>query len=157
MIAGDAWSYLKDHLGLKQLGTIEMPAVLDTEEAYFRRSKSAQNEKLIQLPLIEDDDADLLSEFEVRAMVTGRIARVIEAAFYQGALLDYNRLCVLFPLNVTAIRERLKLLFEQGVTLPLCGTTKQTITQGSSRLCPYGHNLLDLCACDFSEAHHPNS
>ncbi len=126
LIAGDAMNYLNHYHGLKQLGWIQIPAVVLSEEAYFRRSRSAQEDKLIEVPLIEDDDADLLAEFGTRVMVTGRMARVIEAAFYQGALLDYNRLCVLFPLNVSAIRERLNLLLTQGVKLPLAGTTKQT-------------------------------
>jgi len=71
---------------------------------HFRRSRLYQNEKLVRLNILEDDDADLLAEFGVRTMVTGRMARIIEETYHQGALLDFNRLCVLFPLNVSAIR-----------------------------------------------------
>ena len=126
LIAGDAWQYLKNYLGMKQLGALEFPAVVDEGEAHFRRSRVQQNEKLVSLTLLEDDDADLLAEFGVRAMVTGRMARVIEEAYHQGALLDFNRLCLLFPLNVSAIRERLMILIDQGAALPLAGMTKKT-------------------------------
>ena len=126
LIAGDAWQYLNNYLGMKQLGTLEFPAVVDEGDAYFRRSRIQQNEKLVCLTILEDDDADLLAEFGVRTMVTGRMARVIEEAYHQGALLDFNRLCLLFPLNVSAIRERLMILIDQGAALPLAGMTKQT-------------------------------
>ena len=126
LIAADAWSYLKERHGLGGLGIIELPAVVCSEEAYFRRSREEQDEKLVELPLIEDDDADLLGEFGMRTLMISRMARVIEAAYDQGALLDYNRLCLLFPLNVTAVRERLEILLLQGVRLPLAGTTQKT-------------------------------
>ncbi len=126
LIATDAWQYLNQHLGMSQLGELEFPAVVADEAAYFRRSRSEQDEKLVHLTIIEDDDANLLAEFGVRVMVTGRIARVIEEAYHQGALLDFNRLCVIFPLNVSAIRDRLQTLIDQGATLPLAGMTKDT-------------------------------
>jgi len=126
LIAADAWPYLKERHGLGCLGQIELPVVVCSEEAYFRRSREEQDEKLVKLPLIEDDDADLLGEFGMRTLMIGRMARVIEAAYDQGALLDYNRLCLLFPLNVTAVRERLEVLLSQGVKLPLAGTTRKT-------------------------------
>ena len=100
LIAGDAWQYVSHHLGMKQLGALEFPAVVAEEDTYFRRARSKQNEKLVSLSVLEDDDVDLFAEFGVRAMVTGRMARVIEEAYCQRALLDFNRLCLLFPLNV---------------------------------------------------------
>ena len=58
-------------------------------------------------------------------MVTNRIARVIEEAWYQGGFLDMNGLCIiLFPLNVTAIRDRLKPLLDLGAFLPLAGMSR---------------------------------
>ena len=59
LIAGDAWQYLNNYLGMKQLGTLEFPAVVDEGDAYFRRSRIQQNEKLVCLTILEDDDADL--------------------------------------------------------------------------------------------------
>ena len=106
MIAGDAWLYLKHYHGLESLGQLEIPAVEDNDSAYFRRARTDQAEKLVTISMIKDTDADLLGEFGTRTMVTGRMARIIEEAYYQGALLDYNRLCLLFPTNVTAIREQ---------------------------------------------------
>ena len=126
IIALDAWLFLKQYHGLESLGQLEIPAVEDNETAYFRRARSDQTEKLVQITLIKDTDADLLSEFGTTTMVTGRMARIIEETYYQGALLDYNRLCLLFPTNVTAIRARLNNLIAQGATLPLAGLSKQT-------------------------------
>lgn len=126
MIAGDAWLYLKHYHGLESLGQLEIPAVEDNDSAYFRRARTDQAEKLVTISMIKDTDADLLGEFGTRTMVTGRMARIIEEAYYQGALLDYNRLCLLFPTNVTAIRARLSTLLEQGATLPLAGASKNT-------------------------------
>lgn len=125
LIASDAMQYLNKHLGMQKLGQIEFPGVLP-QGAHFRRARRDQQEKLVRLTLIQDDDASLLGEFGWWVMVTGRIARVIEEAWYQGALLDINRLCVLFPLNVRAIRERVGSLIEQGALLPLAGMSRAT-------------------------------
>lgn len=111
---------------MRELGQIEFPVVAAEERAHFRRSREEQDERLVRLTIIADDDASLLGEFGTRAMVTSRIARVTEEAWYQGGLLDMNRLCVLFPLNVTAIRARMKGLLDQGATLPLAGMTRAT-------------------------------
>ncbi|MEM3486046.1 MAG: DUF1670 domain-containing protein, partial [Candidatus Methanomethyliaceae archaeon] len=125
LIASDAMQYLNEHLGMQKLGQIEFPAVVP-QGAHFRRARRDQEEKLVRLTVIQDDDASLLGEFGAWVMVTGRIARVIEEAWYQEALLDINRLCVLFPLNVRAIRERVGSLIEQGAMLPLVGMSRAT-------------------------------
>lgn len=126
IIALDAWLFLKQYHGLESLGQLEIPAVEDNEAAYFRRARSDQAEKLVRITLIKDTDADLLAEFGTTTMATGRMARIIEETYYQGALLDYNRLCLLFPTNVTAIRARLNNLTTQGARLPLAGLSKKT-------------------------------
>ena len=54
---------------------------------------------------------------------------MIEEAYVEGALLDGNRLCLLMPLTLVAIRERLKALWQQGVNLPLAGLTRATREQ----------------------------
>ena len=62
-------------------------------------------------------------------MQQGRLARVIEEAHAQGALLDGHRLCLLMPLTLVALRDRLKPLWTQGVKLPLAGLTRATREQ----------------------------
>ena len=52
-------------------------------------------------------------------MQQARLARVIEEACAQEALLDGHRLCLLMPLTMVALRERLKPFWQQGVLLPL--------------------------------------
>jgi Protein of unknown function (DUF1670). len=125
LIAKDAMKYLNGHLGMRELGQIEFPAVV-AEGGHFRRARRDQDERMVRLTVIEDDDASVLSEFGMSLMVTGRMARVIEEAHYQGYMLDANRLCVLFPLNVTAIRARLGALIDQGAMLPLAGMSRST-------------------------------
>jgi len=124
IIATDCMDYLEDTLGFKSLGQIEFPAIRDNEKAHYRKARTLQDEKLIKLTVISDDDCELLEEFGTRVMVTARIARVIEEAQAQGALLDTNRLCVLFPLTATAVHHRIKELIDQGAELPLAGMTR---------------------------------
>ncbi len=123
LIAQDSMRYLNEYLEMRKLGQIEFPAVAE-EGAHFRRKRAEQQEKLVKLTVIDDDDASVLGEFGTAAMVTGRMARVIEEAHYQGAMLDVNRLCVLFPLNVTGIGARLGKLIDQGAALPLAGLSR---------------------------------
>ncbi len=124
LIATDALDYLNQALGLRKLGQIEFPAVVADSRAHYRLPREKQNEKLVELTVLADDDAEVLEEFGARVMVNARLARVIEEAFFQGALLDLNRLCLLFPVNARALRERLGALIDQGATLPLAGMSR---------------------------------
>ncbi|MBC7083649.1 MAG: DUF1670 domain-containing protein [Firmicutes bacterium] len=125
LIASDCMEYLERCLGLRKLGEIEFPAVL-AEGAHFRRKREDQEERLVRLTVISDDDANVLSDHGAQVMQISRMARVIEEAYYQGCLLDGQRLCVLFPLTAKAIRARLATLIDQGATLPLAGMSKET-------------------------------
>ena len=99
-------------------GQIEMP-LIDGLGSHFRQPRTGQAEKLVNLTILSDDDALLLEEFGTRPMQQNRLARMIEEAYAKEALLDGNRLCLLLPLTLTALRERLKPLWEMGVILPL--------------------------------------
>ena len=79
-----------------------MPSVLLSEEAYYRYSRSCQEAKLIEVPLIEGDDADLLRKFGTRVMVTGIIVRDIEATFT-----DDDGRCLISKSAVSEIAETL--------------------------------------------------
>ena len=124
LIALDAQNYLEQ--GLLELGPgqIELPC-LDGLDSHFRKPRRNQAEKLIRLTVIAEEDTHLLEEFGTRIMQQGRLARLLEEALEQGALLDGNRLCLLMPLTLAAIRERLSLYWQQGVKLPLAGMTRE--------------------------------
>ena len=126
LLASDVMKYLQGYVGMGSLGQIEFPAVVHDTEAYIRRARSQQKESLVRLTVLADDDAEVLGEYGTRAMVMGRIARVIEEAYYQGCVLDIQRLLVLFPSSVQGIRNRWLDLVRQGARLPLAGTTRQT-------------------------------
>lgn len=128
LIALDAMRYLDKGLFILGPGQIELP-LIDGLGSHFRQPRSGQAEKLVNLTIIGDDDALLLEEFGTRAMQQNRLARMIEEAYAKEALLDGNRLCLLLPLTLTALRERLKPLWEMGVILPLAGLTKKTREQ----------------------------
>jgi DNA-binding transcriptional regulator YiaG len=106
------------------LGQIRLPCVAG-RETHSRRARADQVERLVGLSVVADEDASLLEEFGTRAMQQSRLARIIEEAWTQDALLDSSRLCLLEPLTMAAIRERLRPLWEQGALLPLAGMTRE--------------------------------
>ncbi len=122
LVASDALSYVERY-GLKRgVGVIEMPLISGCLYN-ARRGRENQPEKMVSLTLLSEDDADVLSEFGNVAMQTSRMARVMEEAFEQDATFDGKRLCLLFPLSLRALRNRLKDLWDQGALLPLSGTS----------------------------------
>lgn len=125
LIALDAMRYLEKELLILGPGQVELPLV-DGLESHFRQPRSGQTEKMVNLTILSDEDAQLLEEFGTRVMQQNRLARLIEEAYLKEALLDGNRLCLLLPLTLVALRERLKPLWEMGITLPLAGLTKKT-------------------------------
>ncbi len=128
LIALDTLRYLEKGLLILGPGQIELP-LIEGLGSHFRQSRSEQAEKLVNLTILSDEDALLVEEFGTRAMQQNRLARLIEEAYAKEALLDGNRLCLLLPLTLVALRERLKPLWEAGVTLPLAGLTKKTREQ----------------------------
>jgi len=124
LVASDASRFLERGLLGLGPGQIELPCVAG-RDSHYRRARVAQPEKVARLTVLADEDASLLEEFGTRVMQQGRLARMIEEACAQDALLDGARLCLLLPLTLAAIRERLKPLWEQGALLPLAGMTRQ--------------------------------
>jgi hypothetical protein len=125
LIALDALRYLEKELLILSPGQVEMP-LIEGLTSHFRQPRSGQAEKMVNLTILSDEDAQLLEEFGTRVMQQNRLARLIEEAYLKEAMLDGNRLCLLMPLTLVALRERLKPLWEMGVTLPLAGLTKKT-------------------------------
>lgn len=128
LIALDAIRFLEQGLLDLSPGQIMLPCVAGLE-SHFRQARRDQAEKLVKLTVVADEDASLLEEFGTRVMQQARLARIIEEAYAQEALLDGNRLCLLMPLTLVALRERLKPLWQQGVSLPLAGMTRTTREQ----------------------------
>ena len=120
LVAYDAMRFLEQGLLELSLGQVELPCV-EGLGSHFRQARRDQPEKLARLTAVADEDADLVEEFGTRVMQQARLARMIEEAYTQNALLDGNRLCLLMPLTLVALRERLKPLWLQGAKLPLAG------------------------------------
>lgn len=128
LVALDAICFLERGLLELALGQLELPCV-EGLDSHFRRARREQPEKLAKLTVVADEDAAIVEEFGTRVMQQARLARVIEEAHSQGALLDGHRLCLLMPLTLVALRDRLKPLWQQGVSLPLAGLTRATREQ----------------------------
>lgn len=128
LVALDAIRFLEHGLLELSLGQIELPCI-DGLDSHFRQARRDQPEKLAKLTVVAEEDANLVEEFGTRVMQQGRLARVIEDTYAQGALLDGHRLCLLMPLTLVALRDRLKPLWAQGVNLPLAGLTRATREQ----------------------------
>ena len=124
LIALDAYRFLVRGLIGREPGQVEMPCI-DGRGTHLRRARHSQPEKLVVLNVVAEEDASLLEEFGMRVMQQGRLARVIEDAYIDDALLDGERLCLLMPLTLAAIRERLKGLWDQKVILPISGMTRR--------------------------------
>lgn len=100
LISIDALRYVESRLSLGP-GQIEIP-LIEGLNSHFRRPRSEQAEIKARLTVIAEEDALLLEEFGTRVMQQGRLARFIEEAYSQDALLDGNRLCLLMPLTLVA-------------------------------------------------------
>lgn len=125
LVALDAYRYLENGLLNLSPGQLELPCIAG-HNSHFRQARWSQTEKLVRLSVLAEEDAILLEEFGTRVMQQGRLARIIEDAYQQQALLDGQRLCLLMPLTLTAIRQRLNIFWEQSVLLPLAGMTRQS-------------------------------
>lgn len=121
LVAEDVKRYLGTNL--RPFGRLELPAV-SGRDTHSRRARIHQPEKLIDITVTTDDDVELMRDYGIRTMQNGRIARVIEEAYYQDALLDGPRLQLLFLMNHKALGNRLKSFWETGCILPVCGMTR---------------------------------
>jgi len=125
LIALDAERFLEQHLLELGHGQIELPCIKGIN-SHFRQSREDQPEKLVKLTVVADEDASLTEEFGTVVMQQGRLARIIEEAYDHEALLDGRRLCLLMPLTLAAIRNRLNNFWQQEVRMPIAGMTKKS-------------------------------
>jgi len=124
LVAKDVLAYINSQILVRPFGQLELP-VIAGRETHRRNSRNNQEEKLVNLTVVAEDDAELMRDFGIHTMQNARLARVIEEAYYQDAILDGRRLQVLFPMNHKAIRNHLKEFWEAGCILPVAGMTKE--------------------------------
>lgn len=128
LVARDVLEYLERNLLTRTRGQIVFPAICGREN-HQKRSRSNQAEKLISLTVVAEEDIELMAEFGTVAMQRGRLARLIEEAYAQDAILDTPRLCVLFPQTHRGIRAILQSFWQQEVLLPAAGMKKENRRQ----------------------------
>lgn len=128
LAARDVLEYLERNLLTRTPGQIVFPAICGREN-HQKRSRANQPEKLISLTVVAEEDIELMAEFGTVALQRGRLARLIEEAYAQDAILDTPRLCVLFPQTHRGIRAILQSFWQQGVLLPVAGMKKENRRQ----------------------------
>lgn len=91
LIARDVQHYLKTEHLTCGTGQIIFPSITGRDN-YQKRSRQHQEEKEITLSVIDEEDIELMAEFGISVMQKGRLARLIEDAYVQDAILDGPRL-----------------------------------------------------------------
>jgi hypothetical protein len=106
LIAYDVQRYLEQYLLCLALGQIEFPAIAGTNN-HQKRCRNNQMETLVNLTIVAEEDIELMAEFGITTLQKGRLARIIEEAYHQDALLDGQRLLLLLPHTLRAIRKKI--------------------------------------------------
>lgn len=120
LIARDVQHYLKTEHLVRGTGQLIFPGI-EGRENYQKRSRQHQEEKEITLSVIDEEDIELMAEFGISVMQKGRLARLIEEAYFQDAILDGPRLLLFILESHRGIRSHLKHFWQQGVLLPVAG------------------------------------
>jgi len=80
---------------------------------------------MVTLTVIDEEDIELMAKFGIAVMQKGRLARIIEEAYYQEAILDGPRLLLFILESHRGIRAHLKHFWQAGVSLPVTGMSKE--------------------------------
>jgi len=91
---------------------------------YFRR-KGNTPLKEIKLTSFSKEELDLELEYGLKTMQAARIARLIEEAYEQDALLSMKQLVLLTNITPTSLRGRLTHFRKLGIYLPFLGMSKK--------------------------------
>jgi hypothetical protein len=91
---------------------------------HFRR-KGKASLKEIKITPFSEEDLDLEFEYGLKTMQAARIARMIEEAYTQDALLKVKQLTLLTNITPTSLRGRLAQLRKHGIYLPFLGMSKK--------------------------------
>ncbi len=97
-------------------------------EASAGRDRFVRNGKgpvrKVRLSPYDEEDLELELEFGLKTMQAGRIARMIEQAYTQDALLSMRRLTWLTNITPTSLRFRLAGFRELGIYMPYLGLSR---------------------------------
>ncbi|MDK2925307.1 MAG: hypothetical protein PWQ41_1081 [Bacillota bacterium] len=124
LIAHDAQAYLERNLLRRGPGQIEFPARA-ASMGHRKVAREKAETRLIRLSVIAEEDIELMSEFGITVMEKGRLARLIEEAYFQGALLDGKSLGVLLCATHRRLTNHLKGFWAEGAFLPLAGMKRE--------------------------------
>ena len=125
LIARDVEGYLEANLLTRACGQIEFPAIAGRDN-HRKRAREEQPERLIKLTVVAEEDIELMAEFGIDGLQRGRLARVIEEAYFQDAILDGPRLLVLFLETHKTLRSQLESFWREGVLLPVAGMKRDS-------------------------------
>ena len=124
LISHKAELFLSESLGVT-IGnqfTISLPPIASM---HAKRSYDPTCSLPVRLTAYGHDDLELLSSFGLKSMQNARIFRNIEEALYQGTYLTYQHLCMLSTTTAKSLRERLKPLWNEGISLPVGAVGKK--------------------------------
>lgn len=124
LVARDVHNYLQTELLVRAPGQITFPAI-EGRDNHKKRAREHQPEKMITLTVIDEEDIELMAEFGIAVMQRGRLARLIEEAYFQDAILDGPRLLLFILESHRGIRAHLKHLWQAGASLPVTGMSKE--------------------------------
>jgi hypothetical protein len=103
-------------------------------EAAAGRERFVRNGKgpttAVAIAPFDQEDLELELECGLAVMQAGRIARMIEQAYVQDALLSIRQLTWLTNITPTSLRSRLGKFRELGIELPYLGLPRQARTEG---------------------------
>ena len=90
----------------------------------FRRNHKGQL-KPVKITPYDEQDLQVEYEFGLKVMQAGRIARMVEEAYGQDALLSLKQMVLLTNITPTSLRNRLREYRTQGMYLPYAGLSKK--------------------------------
>jgi hypothetical protein len=103
-------------------------------EAVAGRGKFIRNGRAttikVRLTPFAPEDLDLHLEMGLTALQVGRMLRLIEEAYAQDALLSAKQVGMLSNLTPTALRNRLQILRNLGLWVPMQGLSKDARERG---------------------------
>jgi hypothetical protein len=97
-------------------------------DRFVRNGKGTK--RSIRIAPFDQEDLALELEFGLAAMQAGRLARMIEQAYAQDALLSIRQLVWLTNITPTSLRGRLRNFRELGIHLPYLGLSHEGRTEG---------------------------
>ena len=97
-------------------------------ERFVRNGKGAK--RSVRIAPFDEEDLRLELELGLAAMQAGRIARMIEQAYVQDALLSLRQLVWLTNITPTSLRTRLRSFRNLGIHLPYLGLPREERAEG---------------------------